>query len=184
MRIYDWNTLRYFRIGNDFGKALNEHNVATDGLREFFPHAPTKNSFAVYEQETKDYTDMEEMEKKSNTHITDSDYLCVRQFLVTRFVSKLWLLYKDLSRIHSINFGTQSILLAYDYIPPSEMKWLCSSADLLEPTSVSNNSPNFDVTVKLIDFENIQESHRPNTPDENILYCIKNLIKYLEDLKE
>ena len=53
--------------------------------------------------------------------LTISDYLLVRRILVNRFLSKLRLLYKDLSTQYYLNFKSQSLILAYDYIPSSEI---------------------------------------------------------------
>ena len=199
MRTYDWSKHCYFRKGKgfgSFGSTVDECNAAKYGLQEFFPHQFTNNYSAVYTQETAaEFQDNDKEDEVTNPELslTISDYLLVRRILVNRFLSKLRLLYKDLSTQYYLNFKSQSVILAYDYIPPSEIRNLkdlststCIVSDNeLGHTENSRKIPACEVVVKLIDFERIRESNPPKSFEEQeaILYGLNNLIKYLEELQ-
>ena len=199
MRIYGWSEHYYFRKGQGFSSfkwALDECNAAKYGLEQFFPQ---QFYSGVYKQETAaKFQDNDKEDEVNNPELslTKADYLLARRILVNRFLSKLRLLYKDLSTQYYFNFLSQSVVLAYDYMSPSEIKNLkalsastCNVSDIpideLEHTENGRKIPACEVVVKLIDYERIRESNPPKSVEEQeaILYGLNNLIKYLEELQ-
>ena len=200
MRTYNWSEHCYFRKGPSFRSFewrldLDECSAAKYGLEQFFPHQYYSSVFTQEKAELQD-NDKEDEVNNPELSLTKADYLLARRILVNRFLTKLRLLYKDLLTQYYFNFQSQSVILAYDYMSPSEIRNLkalststCNVSDIpideLEHTENGRKIPACEVVVKLIDYERIRESNPPKSVEEQeaILYGLNNLIKYLEELQ-
>ena len=60
----------------------------------------------------------------------------------------------------------------------------CSCTEAMAPGTESSTAQVPDVVVRMIDFARAVVSEPPDSPDENVLYGIRNLIRYFETLLE